>query len=168
MEAMRILVMEFLAKVRAEVDQVIFFGLGLKIKALRDILKRMVRVFSQLGLKPKLLPGFNLRGRSRLKRSGRILRPRPLDVDSQVKANVGVIGVPNPDSGQGETSSEKAPVVISGDDVWVLQQFLMRRSRQPHQVSLFLRRACSNARFSNLRLRRCLKRKLFWHWDLLS
>jgi hypothetical protein len=31
MEALRSLVMEFLAKVRAEVDRVIFFGLGLKI-----------------------------------------------------------------------------------------------------------------------------------------
>ena len=117
MEAMRILAIEFLAKVRVEVDRVIFFGFGLKIKASRDTRKRMVWVFSWLGLKPKLLPGLNLRGRSRLKQSGRILRPRPLDADSRVKANVGVIGVPDPDLGQGETSSEKVPVVISGDDV---------------------------------------------------
>ena len=99
METMRILAMEFLVKVRAEVDRVIFFGLGLKIKASRDIRKRMVWVFSRLGLKPKLLLGFNLRGRSRLKRSGRILRPRPLDADSRVKANVGVVGVPDPNLG---------------------------------------------------------------------
>jgi hypothetical protein len=49
MEALRILAMEFLAKVRAEVGRVIFFGLGLKINASRDIRKRMVRVFSRLG-----------------------------------------------------------------------------------------------------------------------
>jgi hypothetical protein len=36
MEAMRILVMEFLAKVRAEVDWVIFFRLGLKIKGHKE------------------------------------------------------------------------------------------------------------------------------------
>jgi hypothetical protein len=36
-EVLRSLVMEFLAKIRAEVDRVIFFGLGLKIKASRDI-----------------------------------------------------------------------------------------------------------------------------------
>ena len=95
MEAMRILAMEFLAKVRAEVDWVIFFRLGLKIKALRDIRKRMVRVFSRLGMKPKLFLGLNLRGRSRLKQSECILRPRPLDADSRVKANVGVVGVPD-------------------------------------------------------------------------
>jgi hypothetical protein len=45
------------------------------------------------------------------------LRPRPLDANSGVKTNVGVIGVPDLDSGQGEASSEKAPVVISSDDV---------------------------------------------------
>jgi hypothetical protein len=58
---MRILVMEFLAKVRV-VDRVIFFGLGLKIKASRDIRKRIVRAFSWLGLKPKLLLRLNFRG----------------------------------------------------------------------------------------------------------
>jgi hypothetical protein len=63
MEAMRILAMEFLGKVRAEVDWVIFFELGLKIKASRDIRKRMVWAFSRLGLKPKLILGLNLRGR---------------------------------------------------------------------------------------------------------
>jgi hypothetical protein len=63
MEVMRILAMEFLGKVRAEVDWVIFFELGLKIKASRDIRKRMVWAFSRLGLKPKLILGLNLRGR---------------------------------------------------------------------------------------------------------
>jgi hypothetical protein len=92
MEALRILAMEFLAKVRAEVDRVIFLGLGLKINASRDIRKTMIRVFSRLGLKPKLLFGFNLRGRRKLKRtstSGLNLRPRPL-ADSLVKSNAGV------------------------------------------------------------------------------
>ena len=41
MEALRSLVMEFLVKMRVEVDRVIFFGLGLKIKALRDIRKKV-------------------------------------------------------------------------------------------------------------------------------
>ena len=61
-EVLRSLVMDFLAKVRAEVDQVIFFGLGLKVDASSDIRRRMGRVFSRLGLKPKLLFGFKLRG----------------------------------------------------------------------------------------------------------
>jgi hypothetical protein len=55
-EALRSLAMDFLAKVRAKVDRVLFFGLGLKINASRDIRKRMGRVFSRLGLKPKLKP----------------------------------------------------------------------------------------------------------------
>jgi hypothetical protein len=93
MEAMRILVMEFLAKVRAEVDRVIFFGLGLKIKASRDIRKRMVRAFSRLGLKPKLLLRLNFRGGgSKLKRSGCNLRPRPLDVDSGLRPTLVSLG----------------------------------------------------------------------------
>ena len=100
--------MDFLAKVRAEVDWVIFFGLGLKVKASRDIRRRMVWVFSRLGLKPKLLLGCNLRGKRNLR--GRLnLRPRPLDADSQVKSNDGVFWVPSSDSGQGEVPSE--PVV---------------------------------------------------------
>jgi hypothetical protein len=45
------------------------------------------------------------------------LRPRLLDADSLVKANVGVIEIPNLDSGQGEASLERAPVVISSDNV---------------------------------------------------
>jgi hypothetical protein len=71
---------------RAELDRVIFFGLGLKIKASRDIRKRMVWVFSRLGLKPKLL----LRRRKLKRKSyGLILRPRPLEANSWVKPNAG-------------------------------------------------------------------------------
>jgi hypothetical protein len=103
-----------------EVDQVIFFGLGLKIKASRDIRRRLVRAFSQLGLKPKLLLG-----RRKLKRKacGFLLRPRPLEVDSRVKLKAGDDRAAEPNLGQGETSSEKVPVVsaiepssLSGDD----------------------------------------------------
>jgi hypothetical protein len=102
-EVLRCLAMEFLVKVRAEVDQVIFFGLGFKVKASRDIRRRMVRVFSRLGLKPKLLLGFNLRGTRKLKHfSGLNLRPRPLESDSRVKSNVGIYWVPGFDLGQGE------------------------------------------------------------------
>jgi hypothetical protein len=63
MEALRTLAMEFLSKVRAEVDRVLFFGLGLRIKASMDIRRRLGRMLSRLGLKPKLLHGFKLRGR---------------------------------------------------------------------------------------------------------
>ena len=73
--------MEFLAKMRAEVDRVIFFGLGLKIKASRDIRKRLVRVFSRLGPKPKLFLG---RHKIMRKACGLVLRPKPLEADSQV------------------------------------------------------------------------------------
>jgi hypothetical protein len=87
--------------------------LGLKINASRDIRKRMGRVFSQLGLKPRLLLGFNWRGRR--KTSGLILRPRPLAAVSRVKANVGVDWVLDPNSGRGEASSEKVPVVSAAE-----------------------------------------------------
>jgi hypothetical protein len=56
-EALRSLAMEFLAKVRAEVDRVICFGLGLKINASKDIRSRLGRVFSRLGLKPSFFIG---------------------------------------------------------------------------------------------------------------
>jgi hypothetical protein len=72
----------------------------------------MVQVFSRLGQKPKFLLGYNLRGRRKLKRmstSGLNLRHRPLEADSQVKSNASVDWVPNPHSGQGEASLEKAP-----------------------------------------------------------
>jgi hypothetical protein len=41
-KVMRSLAMEFLAKLRIKVDWILFFGLGLKIKASRDIRRRMV------------------------------------------------------------------------------------------------------------------------------
>jgi hypothetical protein len=120
MEAMKILARDFLAKVRAEVDRVIFFGLGLKIKAIRVIRRKMARVFSRLGLKPKLLLGFN--GRGRRKTSGPILRPKPVVAAFRVKYNV----VSEAESsGQEEASSEKKLAVseaessclaFSGDD----------------------------------------------------
>ena len=69
MAALRRLAMEFLGKFRAEVDRVICFGLGFRVKASRDIRKRMGWVFSRLGLKPKLHFGCKLRGRR---------KPRPL------------------------------------------------------------------------------------------
>ena len=55
--------MEFLGKFRAEVDRVICFGLGFRIKASRGLRRRMGWVFSRLGLKPKLQFGCKLRGR---------------------------------------------------------------------------------------------------------
>jgi hypothetical protein len=58
MEALRCVANDFLAKVRAEVDRILFFGLGLKVDAVSAIKRRMSRVLSRLGLKPKLLFGF--------------------------------------------------------------------------------------------------------------
>jgi hypothetical protein len=107
-EVPRSLAMEFLAKMRAEVDRVIFFGLSLKIKASRDIRRRLVRALSRLGPKPKLLLG-----RRKLKRKacGFLLRPRPLETNSRVKPKAGDDKAAEPDLGQGETSSETASVV---------------------------------------------------------
>jgi hypothetical protein len=80
---------------RAEVDRVIFFGLGLKIKASRDLRKKMARVFSWLGLKPKLtLRRLKLKWKS----YGRM-------ADSWVK--------PNDDSGLGKAPTERAPDVTT-------------------------------------------------------
>jgi hypothetical protein len=90
MAALSRLVTDFLVKFRAEVDRVVCFGLGFKLKASRELRKRMGWVFSQLGLKPKHHFGFNLRGR----RNGLIRRPRPLVEGSRVKANTGVVWVP--------------------------------------------------------------------------
>ena len=102
LEAMKSLVMEFLARVRAEVDRVIFFGLGLKVDVTRDIRRRLGRVLSPLGLKPKLLFGSKLRGRR---------KPR-FSVASQIDSNAGVVWAPVSVSGQGkgETSPKKTPV----------------------------------------------------------
>ena len=41
LEALRSLANDFLAKVRAEVDWVLFFGLGLKVDASSDVRRRM-------------------------------------------------------------------------------------------------------------------------------
>jgi hypothetical protein len=124
-EVLRRLAMDFLAKVRAEVDRILFFGLGLKIGPSRDIRRRMGRLFSQLGLKPKLLFGFKQRGRC--KSRGLSLRPRSSAVVSRIRSNAGVDWVPVSDAGQGVASSEMVPVVsaveysdtvISGDDAF--------------------------------------------------
>jgi hypothetical protein len=45
MEVVRSLAREFLAKIRAEVDRIIFFGLGLKVDASSDI-RRSIAGFS--------------------------------------------------------------------------------------------------------------------------
>jgi hypothetical protein len=118
-EVLRSLAMELLAKVRAEVDRVIFFGLGLKINTLTDIRRRLGRVFSRLGLKPKLLHGFNLKGRhTRLTMRGLNLGPAV----ALVKANGGGEWILDSDLGQGKVSSEKTEeeavlLTSGGDDV---------------------------------------------------
>jgi hypothetical protein len=99
LEALRSLAMDFLAKVRAVVDRVIFFGLGLKVDASSDIRRRMGWVFSRLGLKPKILFGLKLRGRR--KTSGLSMLPNPLVVVSRIKSNAGVVWIPNSVSGLG-------------------------------------------------------------------
>jgi hypothetical protein len=53
-EVLRSLAMEFLAKMRVEVDRVLFFGLGLKIKASRDKEKTGLGLFS-VGLEAQAL-----------------------------------------------------------------------------------------------------------------
>jgi hypothetical protein len=111
MAALRRLAMEFLVKLRVEVDRVICFGLGFKFKASRDIRKRMGWVFSRLGLKPKLHFGFKLRGRH--KPNGLNRKPKPLVDGSRVTANAEVDWVPISVSGQGEASSEKTLGVSS-------------------------------------------------------
>jgi hypothetical protein len=72
-EVIRSLAMEFLAKLRTKVDRILFFGLGLKIKAFRDIRRRMVQALSRLGLKPKILVG---RCKHKRMASGLVLRPK--------------------------------------------------------------------------------------------
>jgi hypothetical protein len=97
-EVLRSLAVEFLAKMRAEVDWVIFFGLGLKINALREVRKRLVRVLSRLGMKPKLTLG-----RRKLKRKAceLVLRPKTLEFDSRVTLKVGSKGLRNLFRGKG-------------------------------------------------------------------
>ena len=95
---------DFLVKVRVEVDQVLFFGLGLKVDTLSDIRRRLGQVISRLGLKPKLLFGLNVRGRR---------QTRGLSVRRKVKrvwSNAGGEGVLG-------SAAEKKPVVLLGDAV---------------------------------------------------
>jgi hypothetical protein len=95
------------------VDWVIYFGLGLKINASKDIRRRLGQVLSRLGLKPKLLHWFILRGR----RKRLSMRGLSFAV-SRVKPNGGGEWVLDFDPDQGETSSEKTKeevvLVISG------------------------------------------------------
>jgi hypothetical protein len=81
-ELLRSLAMEFLAKMRAEVDRILFFGLGLKLNASRDVRKRLGRVLSRLGLKHKLIFG---RRQTKRKACVLVLRPKPLVFNSRVK-----------------------------------------------------------------------------------
>jgi hypothetical protein len=62
MEAVKSLERDFLAKIRAEVNRIIFFWLGLKVNVSSGIRRRFGRVLSRLGLKPKLLFGDKWRG----------------------------------------------------------------------------------------------------------
>jgi hypothetical protein len=72
-ELMRSLAMEFLAKLKTEVDRILFLGLGLKIKVSRDRRRRMVQALSRLGLKPNILDG---RCKHKRMSSGLVLRPK--------------------------------------------------------------------------------------------
>jgi hypothetical protein len=91
MEPVRCVATDFLAKVRAEVDRVLFFGLGLKVDALCDIKRRMGQALSRLGLKPKLLFGLKWGGRR-----------RHSVVVSRFKTIADGVRVPFSSSGQGE------------------------------------------------------------------
>jgi hypothetical protein len=127
MEVLRRLAMEFLAKMRAEVDRVIIFGLGLKIKASRDLRKKMARVFSRLGLKLKLiLRRWNLKRKS-----------YGCMADSWVK--------PNDDLGLGKTPTEKALEVcaieaVAGSDLAVSAAQLSSATRHLSPEMGMLRR----------------------------
>jgi hypothetical protein len=100
--ALRSLANDFLAKVRKEVDRVLFFGLGLKIDASSDIRRRLGQVCSRLGLKPKLLLGLNVRGRRQTR--GLYVRRKV----KRVRPCAGGEGVP-------ESFAEQKPVVLLGD-----------------------------------------------------
>jgi hypothetical protein len=119
MEAVRSLARDFLAKIRVEVDRIIFFGLGLKVDASSGIRRRLGRVLSRLGLKPKLL--FCDKWRGRRKACGLRPRPRSLAVPARMYSKVessskdlpeGSVSVADSDSGQGkwETSPEMTTV----------------------------------------------------------
>ena len=87
-----------------EVNRVVFFGLGLKVDALSDIGRRMGRVFSMLGLKPKILLGLTVRGRRHTR--GLLMRRKV----KRVRSNADGEGVPG-------LAAEKKPGVILGDAV---------------------------------------------------
>jgi hypothetical protein len=119
MEAVRSLAKDFLAKIRAEVDRIIFFGLGLKVDASSGIRRRLGWVLSRLGLKPKLL--FCDKWRGRRKACGLRPRPRSLAVPARMYSKVessskdlpeGSVSVADSDLGQGkgETSPEMTTV----------------------------------------------------------
>jgi hypothetical protein len=118
MEAMKRLAREFLAKLRAEVDRVIFFGLGLKLKKTMGIRRKMARVFSRLGLKPKMLLGFNGRRRNSFR-----VRPRPVVAASRVKYNAvseasSQAGIPPPAKSEASAAGSEAEsscLAFSGD-----------------------------------------------------
>jgi hypothetical protein len=90
----------FLAKVRAEVDRILFFGLGLKLNATRDVRKSLGRALSYLGLQFKLILG---RRKIKRKACGLVLRPKTLVLNSRVKP---VVRIQEP-SRQGESLSTK-------------------------------------------------------------
>jgi hypothetical protein len=116
MEAVRSLAKDFLAKIRSEVDRIIFFGLGLKVDASSGIRRRLGRVLSRLGLKPKLLFGDKRRGRH--KACGLRPRPRSLAVPARMYSEVESsskdlpegFAESDPGQGKGETSPEMMTV----------------------------------------------------------
>jgi hypothetical protein len=95
---------DFLVKLRVEMDQVICFGLGFKLKTTRELRKRMGWVSSRLGLKPKHHFGFNLRGRRR----GLLRRPGPLGEGSCLP-----VSVSEKTPGVSEASSEMTPSCLA-------------------------------------------------------
>jgi hypothetical protein len=116
MEAVRSLAKDFLAKIRSKVDRIIFFGLGLKVDASSGIRRRLGRVLSRLGLKPKLLFGDKWRGRR--KACGLRPRPRSLVVPARMYSKVESSSKDFPEGftesdlgqGKGETSQEMTTV----------------------------------------------------------
>jgi hypothetical protein len=91
MEVVRSLAREFLAKIRAEVDRIIFFGLGLKVDASSDIRRSMGRVLSWLGLKPKLLFGDKWR-EGEAQGSWAVCEAQALDYCRSIKIKRRVVG----------------------------------------------------------------------------
>jgi hypothetical protein len=137
-EAARSLAKEFLAKIRVEVDRIIFFGLGLKVDASSGIQRRLGRVLSRLGLKPKLLFGDKWRGRR--KACGLRPRPRFLTVPTRIYSKAessskdlpeGSVPVADSASGQGkgETSPEKMTVAREPPAIIDAGYVLMGRSQ---------------------------------------